>query len=104
MSTDLANLQFTLCDDITNIITLDISMLSSLMEHLIFCETNSTLTVTEQVNARINSTKLSKQTFSQTDSLHALAIVIYSASVVDIATTGCKVVFQLTAQLPTVNT
>jgi hypothetical protein len=42
--------------------------------------------------------------FNQINSLHASAIAIYSAFVVDKATTGCKTAFQLTAQLPTVNT
>src|SRR3954471_16007382 len=42
---------------------LDINVLSSLMEHLIFCKVYGTLTVTKQSNARIISTKLSKQTF-----------------------------------------
>ena len=63
MSIDLAYYQFTLCDYITNIMVLDINMLSFLMKHLIFSETYSTLNVTEQINARINSTKLSKQIF-----------------------------------------
>jgi hypothetical protein len=42
--------------------------------------------------------------FSQINSLHASAMAMYSGSVVDNATTGCKTAFQLTAQLPTVNT
>ena len=46
MSTDLAYLQFTLCDHITDIMVLDANMLSPLMEHLIFSETYNTLTVT----------------------------------------------------------
>src|SRR3954471_11270430 len=42
---------------------LDINVLSSLMEHLIFCKVYGTLTVTKQSNAIIISIKLSKQTF-----------------------------------------
>jgi hypothetical protein len=42
--------------------------------------------------------------FSQHSSLHASAIAMYSASVVDKATTGCKTAFQLTAQLQILNT
>ena len=43
----LAYLQLTLRDHIVNIMVFDINVLRSLMEHLIFSETYSTLTVTK---------------------------------------------------------
>ena len=58
MSTNLAYLQLTLCNNITHIMVFDINVLCSLMEHLILSKVDRTLTVTKQVNTSIISTKL----------------------------------------------
>ena len=50
MSTDLAYLQFTLSNNISNIMVLDVNVLGPLREYLIFSKVYSTLTVTEQGN------------------------------------------------------
>jgi hypothetical protein len=54
MNTNLAYLQFTLCDYISHIMLLDINMLDPLMEQLILISlVYSTLTAIKQVNASI---------------------------------------------------
>ena len=63
MSTNLAYLQLTFFNHITNKTELDINMFSPFMKHLIFSKVNSTLTVTVKIDARINSTQLTVQTF-----------------------------------------
>jgi hypothetical protein len=63
MTTYLAYLQFTLYNNIANIMVLDINVLYLIMKHLIFSKVRDTLTIRKQINAKIISTKLSMQTF-----------------------------------------
>ena len=51
MSTNLAYLQLTFFDHITNKMELDINMFSPFMKHLIFSKVNSTLTIIAKINA-----------------------------------------------------
>ena len=48
MSTNLAYLQFTLLNNVSNIMVFDINVLCSLMEHLILSKVYGTLTVIKQ--------------------------------------------------------
>ena len=78
--TYLTYLQFTLCNNVANIMVLDINVLCPLIEHLIFSKVYCTLAVTKQVNARIIFTKLSAQTvqpdglFTCFDNSHAFSL------------------------------
>jgi hypothetical protein len=56
ISIDLAYLHQTFLNDITNEVITNINMLGFLSNHLIFGEINSTLTITMNGNARLNST------------------------------------------------
>ena len=50
MSTNLAYLQLTFFDHITNKMGLDINMFSPFMKYLIFSKVNSTLTIIVKIN------------------------------------------------------
>jgi hypothetical protein len=56
MSTDIAYLHQPFFNDITNEVITNINMFGFLNNHLIFDEMNSTLTITIDGNARLNST------------------------------------------------
>jgi hypothetical protein len=56
MSTDFAYLHQTFLNDITNEVITNLNMLGFLINHLIFGEINSTMTITMNGNARLNFT------------------------------------------------